>query len=769
MADLRYRVDIDTKGAQNALAGLQRTILGIGASVAGAFAIQGLTQSASGIDDLRRTLGTLYKSVEAGNQVFDDLARLSNRLGVDINNLAQSAIKLKAAGIEPSAEQLSLFADVAALATDKVGALESITDLFTRTLQGGLGIEELDRLQDRGIPVLDILAEKLGKSRLEIAKFGQTARGAETIRAALSEGLSERFGGNAADRTNSLSSALTRLQNIFKGISDTLGQSGLNDAIVRVVNTLGEFIDRNKEVIQQIGTLLAAAINIVVNNIGTLTRSAIILFSVLAAKKIAEIAVAFAKLGKVIAKNPIGILAVGLAFAADQMGLLEPIINKVSEAFNRGADEAEKYLKSIRDSGDEVKKSEEPFKRLAEQTSEGTKANRNYKEEIKGLNEELAKFRVELDSTVGAFARQNQETIKSIQLETQLIGATRQQQEIQRRSAEITRNLTEEVARLREEKAKLTEAEVKEGRGQLIDATIAKLEAQAETDRRLTEEAIKNSEARKQAYALEQFQQQTRIQVEDKLKAIEKERAQLTLTNIEKKYDDIKRAADEAATAAIRAEEAQLGRKLNEAEAQRFRKIAIESTKQLTAETEKLVEQSRTFETGWKRAWRQYVEDARDASKTAEAVFTKATQGMEDAIVNFAKTGKFEFKSLLNTIVDELLRSQIRQLFANLFSTGSSANTGGNIFGNLGKILGFANGGIIPTNAPVVVGEKGPELLTNARGKRVIPNDQLGGSTQVVYNINAVDARSFKEMIARDPAFLFAVTEQGRRRLPGVA
>jgi hypothetical protein len=50
-----------------------------------------------------------------------------------------------------------------------------------------------------------------------------------------------------------------------------------------------------------------------------------------------------------------------------------------------------------------------------------------------------------------------------------------------------------------------------------------------------------------------------------------------------------------------------------------------------------------------------------------------------------------------------------------------------------------------------------------------VPNDQLGmgGSTSVTYNINAVDAMSFKQMIAKDPSFLYAVTEQGRRTLPG--
>jgi hypothetical protein len=51
---------------------------------------------------------------------------------------------------------------------------------------------------------------------------------------------------------------------------------------------------------------------------------------------------------------------------------------------------------------------------------------------------------------------------------------------------------------------------------------------------------------------------------------------------------------------------------------------------------------------------------------------------------------------------------------------------------------------------------------------QVIPNGQAfgGGSTSVTYNINAVDAMSFKQMIAADPSFLYAVTQQGSKGMP---
>jgi lambda family phage tail tape measure protein len=176
---------------------------------------------------------------------------------------------------------------------------------------------------------------------------------------------------------------------------------------------------------------------------------------------------------------------------------------------------------------------------------------------------------------------------------------------------------------------------------------------------------------------------------------------------------------------------------------------------------------SEDFSSGWQSAYYQFVEDTKNSSAQGRQLFTTATRSMEDSIVNFAKTGKFEFKSLVSTIVEELIRSQIRQLFASTFSPNLfGGGGGGSLFPALLGLPGYANGGMIPTNAPVIVGERGPEILTGAGGRSVIPNSALGGSTNITYNINAVDASSFRSLVASDPEFMFAVTEQGRRRLP---
>lgn len=169
----------------------------------------------------------------------------------------------------------------------------------------------------------------------------------------------------------------------------------------------------------------------------------------------------------------------------------------------------------------------------------------------------------------------------------------------------------------------------------------------------------------------------------------------------------------------------------------------------------------RTFAVGWKNAFDEYQDNATNAAQTAQRLFTQATDGMEDAIVGFAKTGKFEFKDMIADMVETLLRSQIQQMMAGLVGGGGSG--GSYIAAGAEALFGgfFATGGQIPAGRFGVVGERGPELVSGPAN--VEPN--IGGGN-VTYNINAVDAASFKQLVARDPSFIHAVSEQGRKKVP---
>lgn len=99
---------------------------------------------------------------------------------------------------------------------------------------------------------------------------------------------------------------------------------------------------------------------------------------------------------------------------------------------------------------------------------------------------------------------------------------------------------------------------------------------------------------------------------------------------------------------------------------------------------------------------------------------------------------------------------------------GSAVSSVGNwwdsVTSSVGDLFGgwFAEGGTLPSGKWGIAGENGPELISGPA--TITP---MGGSTNVTYNINAVDAASFKALVAADPSFIHAVAMQGARAVPG--
>jgi len=247
----------------------------------------------------------------------------------------------------------------------------------------------------------------------------------------------------------------------------------------------------------------------------------------------------------------------------------------------------------------------------------------------------------------------------------------------------------------------------------------------------------------------------------------------LTSTQNEQTINAIRLSGELAAQQRIQQEQLKLGRdgQVSAEEQTRIREEQQKTTDQLVKNTQEQIDKSREFGTGWAQAYKQYAEDANNASKQAQGYFATFTQGFEDAIVNFVKTGKLSFKDLANSIISDFVRIQAKQIALGLFGGGGTGSGIGNFFSMLAGVPGRAGGGPVAANTPYLVGENGPELFLSRSAGTIIPNNQLsasrgGGNTQVTYNISAVDATSFRQMLAREPEFLYAVTEKGRSSIP---
>ena len=126
------------------------------------------------------------------------------------------------------------------------------------------------------------------------------------------------------------------------------------------------------------------------------------------------------------------------------------------------------------------------------------------------------------------------------------------------------------------------------------------------------------------------------------------------------------------------------------------------------------------------------------------------------------------FKTLVNQIISDVIRSSIIQpILSAIF--GIQFGAGGSITGFSGGIFGFEGGGYTGSGARVggVDGRGGFPAILHPNETVIDHTKGQGMTQQVTYNINAVDAASFKTLVARDPEFIYNVTRAGSRRVPG--
>ena len=163
--------------------------------------------------------------------------------------------------------------------------------------------------------------------------------------------------------------------------------------------------------------------------------------------------------------------------------------------------------------------------------------------------------------------------------------------------------------------------------------------------------------------------------------------------------------------------------------------------------------------------------------KAGEVAFSQLKKSLTD----FVMTGKLDMKSfeiaVKRAIVEALIgqavqfaldkasllfkSKAIRDSLVNVYQAGTKALAsappplnfvlaGGVIAGGLAlvnKIRGFERGGRPPVGQPSIVGEKGAELFVPDQAGTIVPNNKLGGTTNVNITILANDTEGFDDLL----------------------
>ena len=807
----RYAIQLDTSQANSAINSLQGAL----ASLATAFSVREIANFADSITNAKNRLRTLSPDIAVVEKQFAALTAIATEARTPLESTADLYFRISRASKELGVSQreaAEITQSVAkALTASGVSAQEAAGPLLQlgQALQSGrFKGDELTSILE-GMPVVSqALADSLGVPIGALKELGSQGKitGKDFVDAMRKAkgSIDEAFGRTVPTISQAFNVLQTQIAGVFNEFENNTGTfGGIANGILLLAFQISKLKGSLESIIGplrifvQVALTLAAFVGVVsiVRGFLLLLTSGVRIVTGFGAslrqafEAIRNVGSAF-KTGGGILKG-FGNIIVAVANA---IGALIAKIAGLAAAFFTftGIDKLIEDVKKLGDS------SSDTAQEFAAWREENMKLIENLSTDIPEAADYTAnaiqQIREELQKNVDGYKQQIVEQQKQFALQTDLLSLTEEQRVSVETRFQAEQDYLNAIKPLLEEYAKISQSKNKDDLAKLpeISKMIAEIGEAYEGQlpglealiRARQDEIIKARELKVLEKQLEEAAKR-RAKVEetvsdfmvDGFRKVKEEAEDYELNNlsgINRKLKEIEVQERRLAQAAKRRVAEQMGDDLSGL-SQAIDQIDA-ATKQITAQrqaqAEAVYKEQREFATGWKKAFEEYADDATNAAKAAERIFEKTTKGMEDAIVGFAKTGKFEFKSFMNSILEELLRSQVRQLIAQIFSIGGTGSIGGGggstgFFGSIGKLLGFANGGMIPTNSPVLVGERGPELLSGAAGRVVTPNEQLGfGTTNVVYNISAVDARSFKELVASDPSFIFAVTEQGRRTIP---
>jgi len=161
-------------------------------------------------------------------------------------------------------------------------------------------------------------------------------------------------------------------------------------------------------------------------------------------------------------------------------------------------------------------------------------------------------------------------------------------------------------------------------------------------------------------------------------------------------------------------------------------------------------------------------EALKEKTKEIAITFQDDVTGAIMSAVKGSETLGEAFGNVLNKLADQVMEVAINMA---LWGSIGGGGKGGLLGGLFEGIFGSAQGGTIGAGNPRIVGERGPELFVPHSSGKVVPNNRMGGSTNVTVNVDASGSEvQGDEGQGRDLGLMISaaiVAELNKQKRPG--
>jgi len=777
MADLVYKVSVDTAQAQKSLDGLNKTIGGLRSALAGlaigAF-ITNTYRSAQAAKDLADQTGLAVQSIIGLRKAFQESGSSAEAADTAMLKLAKNIGDAKTGN------------DELAIAFQNLGV--NVYDATTTIDEQALKVVEgLGRIKDQSVQTATAI-QVLGKGgAAAFSQIGASARGyvAGSLEAANAtieaDAAAEKF-------EKAITNIQTELLKVLKPLNSFIADIKLSgEAIGRFVKTAAAIggiilaftlLGKALAAIRTGISLVAAGFALIRKGGETLAKTwDLIVYQFNKFRQAGEFT---SETAQGIAKR-FKFLSQGVELLVKGLGILTAAIASVFAYFMPDAvlDGFKKIGQMMGIVKTDTEKLADEQKRLSEEQAE------QLKQEIEQQAQLAAELQKKVDAIreVGkAYADANEQVLRNLDNELNYLKMSDRQAEVAKAIDSVYENQRETVKKLQQELEKLPQGETV--RRAALEETIAVVNRDTEATVngvRQKVEAIQQErdaiEARNRAIELrEQVRQDT-----TNLKAMQDEIEMLYMTNDQREEYRRKLEAEKnlkERLAAIDLEQERLGKNVTASQIADFeaRKKAATDYYNAVLEKNKELQAAQEDEARKIKVWGEETKKALEDSISPSSQVKSFWDGLSGQIDNFTKTGKFKIKDFLASVIQEFIAAKLKLVALDFLKSFGFGGGGGLLGGAI--IPGFlAGGGNAEQGKPYVVGEKGPELFVPPTAGRVVPNHALSSgqvsapvtNNYITNNISALDAKSVAELFAQNRKTLLGTVKLAEKELPYMA
>lgn len=410
-------------GLEAAVGKLLPVLGGIGAAIG----VQEIIDSAVAWDKYENALTAITGSAEEAQKELDYIWETADRLGVNVNVLADNWTKFLAAskGTVIEGEQTRLIFEAVANATSKLGlsseettgALNAVQQMMSK---GKVTAEELrGQLGERVPGAFAIFAKAAGVSTAMLDEMLSKGEVTVDLLPKVAEELNKVYA--TASNGESATQAINRFNNSIEKFKVELGEAGVLDVFISVMKTLQELMgdDRVIESIRNLGKSFEGIISGSGPALITAVEGIIKVLQVLAigvqftvssleflADRVSQVAAAFYEAANGNFKQALTILEDPTPFknAEKNFLLLEKSTssfwgstNKASEGSKKLSDENKNLASSQEQVGDAMVAAYEASKKATEATKSQADASKKAAEDLDKQRQEAAKLALEME------------------------------------------------------------------------------------------------------------------------------------------------------------------------------------------------------------------------------------------------------------------------------------------------------------------------------------------------------------------------------------